>query len=167
MNRNWFGKNPDELLRRIRVSSPAASEKEIFDQFCDGLKDDESFLGAIVSHWFANHYRQCAVSVSTNGSVVFSRNGRQQVSLIESRNERDKTRAAVTRLKESMRAVLMDFVLSNGKKLRESTFGDCAHDGGWLLTVAKQGRANEIVGRKLTENDLQNLQRRAMAKKAA
>jgi hypothetical protein len=47
--------------------------------------------------------------------------------------------------------LLLDFVLPNGKKLRDCTGSECAAAGGWLLKVAERVGADAIVGDKLSE----------------
>jgi hypothetical protein len=38
--------------------------------------------------------------------------------------------------------------------LRDSTFGECAKAGGWLLRISKLGQPGEIVGSVLKEKDV-------------
>lgn len=161
MRQSWYGSNPRDLLRQVMLDNPRASEKEIFDAFCEGLNNDHSYWGAITEYWFANNFRSCSVAQMGNNSVAF----------IEQRAERRDYRrrevAEAHELKEKIKTVLMDFVLSSGKQLRDATFGECRTEGGWLLEISKRGKANEIVGRKLTEADLKSLHKRALGMKSA
>lgn len=160
-NKIWFEKDPNDLLRNVLLGNPAASEKEIFDAVSSEVVRDPGYWGSIITHWFASSYPKVAVEVIGPGSVRF------QTRLFHKSPPEDRAerRAAEIEAVENIKLqitknVLMDFVLSNGKALRSATFGDCANEGGWLLAISKRGRANEIVGKKLTEADLVNLQRR-------
>lgn len=53
--------------------------------------------------------------------------------------------------------VLMDVLLPNGKKLRDSTFRACAEAGGWFGKIAAMGKPDQIVGAILTEQELPDL----------
>lgn len=58
---------------------------------------------------------------------------------------------------EIKNAVLMDFILPNGKKIRDASFGDLRDAGGWLSEVGLQRPRHYIVGHYLTEKDLHNV----------
>jgi hypothetical protein len=53
--------------------------------------------------------------------------------------------------------VLMDYVLPDGKMLRDATGAECVAAGGWLKQVGEKVGAANIVGKKLTEADLRRL----------
>jgi hypothetical protein len=135
------------------LGNPRASEKEAFDLVCAELKKDQGYWGAIFSYWFANNYKQFYVEENGEHSVTFvHRQSERQV--------RTGERETINELKRNIKSALMDHTLSNGKELRDASFGDCAKEGGWFLAISKCGKANEIVGKKLTETDLKNLQKR-------
>lgn len=150
---SWYEKNPRELLHRVMRENPRGSEKEVFEGFCDHVENDPGYWGAIIEYWFANNYRLFYVSEIAANSVAISRRETKQ-------RARDVVAREKAIIKDRLRAALMDLVLSNGKKLREATFGDCEREGGWLLAISKRGKRGEIVGKKLTEDDLHNIQRR-------
>lgn len=58
---------------------------------------------------------------------------------------------------EIKNAVLMDFILPNGKKIRDASFGDLRDTGGWLTEIGLQRPRHYIVGNYLTEKDLHNV----------
>lgn len=50
--------------------------------------------------------------------------------------------------------VLLDFVLPNGRMLRDCTFSECAECGGWLTRLARVGQPGDNVGTTLTEKEV-------------
>jgi hypothetical protein len=52
----------------------------------------------------------------------------------------NKMKAGATKL------VLSNFVLPNGKMLRDCTFAECAMEGGWLTALSKMGQPGDKVG---------------------
>lgn len=136
-----------------------ASEKETFDKFCDEVMQDQSYWGAIITYWFANNYRSFYVDEVASNALVFRKHERS-VQRVDSAR---RSRAVIDEAKQALKVALLDLTLSTGKALRHSSFGDCRREGGWLLDVSKCGRANEIVGKKLSEADLRNILQRQAA----
>lgn len=151
---SWIKKNPRDVLRRILASTPNASEKEVMDEARDLILADEAYVEAIFKYWFANNYRAYTKTAESDTVIILRQ--RRPVQLLKKERV-----AKAEQLKTAVRIALMEHVLTNGKMVRDSTFGDCKREGGWLLEVAKQGKSNEIVGRKLTEKNLAALYLRA------
>lgn len=63
---------------------------------------------------------------------------------------------------EAIACVLLDFVLPNGLRVRDATFGDLAQFGGWALAASKLGPTTAKIGgmRGVSEDALQNVMRR-------
>ncbi|NVO13835.1 MAG: hypothetical protein HXX10_07350 [Rhodoplanes sp.] len=152
-----FNKDPQGLLRDLRLSEPRASERAVRDAMIEVIERDPGFLGQIFTYWWSNHYRRAAVVEPKPNTVVYEpRPIATRAIPAEKPAER---RAAMDSHKAAFRA-LMDRTLS-------MTFGDCARHSGFLREVSKHGRPNEIVGKKLTEGDLTNLWNRVAAARAA
>jgi hypothetical protein len=47
--------------------------------------------------------------------------------------------------------ILLDLTLPGGKALRDATFAECRQAGGFFTRIAKLGKPDEIVGKKLTD----------------
>jgi hypothetical protein len=63
---------------------------------------------------------------------------------------------------------LMNMFLSDGEtRLKDATGRQVREEAGWLQLIAKHVRPNEIVGRKLTAEQLFNLKIQAEPRKAA
>lgn len=152
--------NPRDALRDALMANPKASEAEVEATLWEVVINERGYWRPIFDYWFANTFRHFFVEELSEHSVTVQE--RRSTRVIGSEN-----RAAVNNTKTQLRSILMDHVLSNGKRLREATFGECGAEGGWLQAIAKCGKANEIVGKKLTEADLHNLQKRMERKRAA
>lgn len=144
-----------ELLRCVMRDHPRASEAEARQICWQRCQADAALVESLFDYWFGNSFRDFKVIGGTgNSSAVISI--KQQ--------RRTGTREAINKLKDRMVACLMDHQLSDGTALRFGTFGQAARDGGWLADIAKLGKPNEIIGKKLTEAELQNIRQRHYAR---
>jgi hypothetical protein len=152
---SWYGKNPRDVLHRILLESPRGSEKEHFDRICDIVADDPAYFGAMIEYWFANNYRSMkVVEVSPDDVSVVPRQEERAASA-----RRDE--ATVVRMKEKLYSALtMGFMMPNGERLKDCSFGYVSQMGGVFAAMAKGRKANEVVGKHLTDADLLNLQKR-------
>lgn len=147
--------NLRELLRCVLRDNPRASEAEARQLCWQRCQNNAELMQALFAYWFANSFRDFKViGGSANSSAVISIKQQRRVG----------TREAINKLKDRMVACLMDHLLSDGTPLRFGTFGQAARDGGWLADIAKLGKPNEIIGKKLTEAELQNIRQRHYAR---
>lgn len=167
---SWSKYNPRDLLRDAIISNPRASEAEIAEIVWETVRNERGYHKPIFDYWFANNYRHFYTEETENGMsvVVTEMKGKARASgavVTNGSGNRGETarsnREKVETAKKEMMVVLMDHMLSSGKRLRAATFGECLKEGGWLALVGKQGRPNEVVGKHLTEKDLLNLRLRA------
>jgi hypothetical protein len=63
----------------------------------------------------------------------------------------------VKRVKLAANQVLLDMKLPHGKKLRDSTGGECLAIGGWLGNVGRNMKPDELVGVVFTERQLRKV----------
>lgn len=152
--------NLSELLRITRGENPRASEAEIRDICRAKALGDRGLIEDLFNYWFSNSYRDFAVVGGAQGSFAVVAVDRQRQPSQTRAVSRAATSAKINALKGQMMACLMDHALSDGTLLRFATFGQCAREGNWLSNIAKHGKPNEVVGKKLTEADLQNLHQR-------
>lgn len=147
--------NLSELLRTVMRDNPRASEAEARQLCWRRCQGNAELIQSLFDYWFGNSYRDFKViSGSAFSSAVIA----------IKRERRAGTREAINKLKDKMVACLMDHMLSDGTPLRFGTFGRAARDGGWLSDIGKLGKANEVIGKKLTEADLQNIRQRHYAR---
>lgn len=155
---SWDKYNARDLIRQEIKNNPKGTERAIAEAVWEIIKNERGYWKSIFEYWFTNNYRSFVVKRTTEHEVV-----------VEERPPHKRASANmfshdINNAKAQIKTILMDQVLSTGKKLRDSTFGECATEGGWLLAVAKQGNPNAIVGKHLTEKDLWALRMRATGK---
>lgn len=152
--------DPEELLRSIKRQSPKASEKEHLDAFHAAITEEPKYLDSIINYWFRNYYPRTRVVVEKGSVAVLPSESvvRRRVTPADRRRRKEEARKAVERIRN---IVLMDLEMPNGKKLRDCTGSDCTKFGGWLTLVGQKVGPRSLVGRKLTEDDLRNLQKQA------
>lgn len=149
-----------DLLRIVRGENPRASEAEVRDICRAKALADRALIGELFDYWFGNSYRDVAVIGGAQQSFAVISVDRPRQSSETRAATRAATSAKIRARAGEMMACLMDHALSDGTLLRFATFGQCAREGSWLSDIAKQGKPTEVVGKKLTETDLQNLRRR-------
>ncbi len=139
---SWKRANPRDLLKRLIDDNPKAGKDTLFREFRDQLRGDdgEDFLDSVIEYWFANNYH------SLIEKPKVPRAARQA-----------QRREAVEKVKETIRARLLDMRLPNGLTLAASTFGYCAKLGGGLARIGAKGKPNQVVGKHLSETEVRKL----------
>lgn len=140
--------SPRDLLKRLIEENARYSEKKLQNLFSATVREDEEQLDAIIEYWFANNYRSLVhkppASPSVKAAKVAERTARVEV--------------AKTIIKaNATRMVLLDFVLPNGKPLRDATGKDCAKAGGWLSKIAASVKPGQKVGDVLSEAQVKKI----------
>lgn len=128
----WQQTNARELLKRIVDANPGVEFETIYRLFSDQCAP---YFPEIVRYWLVNNYR----------------------SLIKPPIPVDESSVKAMKQEIKRRAtkmVLMDWTLTNGKKLRHCTGAECAREGGWLLRVAEKIPADATVGNYLCEDQV-------------
>jgi hypothetical protein len=144
-----------EVMRRTIANHGTDSRKAAFDEFVAILRDKPTSAIALAEYYFEREFPKWAVDSSGNGSTVVVPPEVRAAERIVRKADVEQEAVRIARRVRNM--VLMDLVLPTGKKLRESTFADCAKAGGWFSEIAKHGKPNQAVDKKLTEDDLQNI----------
>jgi hypothetical protein len=154
---SWQEYNPRNVLLRILQENPHASEKEIFDLAKTEIFAEPEYLETIYKYWFPRNYRAAMEVLDQSGTATKRKQRAQQ---------RAQTGEQINENFENyVEQILMDQVLSCGKRLRDATFGDCKKEGSWYLDLAKVGKANQIVGKQLTEKQVTEVRKRHYGKK--
>lgn len=139
--------NPAELLIGIMEKNPHARREELMQMFrkvmAEAITEEPAYLVPLADRYFYHEY---------NNIVSYRRRALQRdrpKGPAERRRELEDTKAAIRRV------IVLDLVLPNGKKARESTFADCKKAGGFWLKIANKGKPNQIVGKVLTDEQAQ------------
>lgn len=137
-------KNPIKLLADLIEDDPSASKDRLFKKWWATIKIDDSYLLAVARHAFTNMLH--ALDREANQPRHTKKEGAPTL---------DEVMDAQKRI---IGASLLSLVLpKTNKTLADSTFAECATAGGWFSRVSKMGKPKEIVGTKLTNEDLQKI----------
>lgn len=140
--------NPRYLLKTLIEEHSGSDEKQIQQLFVDVAKDDPEMIETIIEYWFAGNYRSLVKELFRKRTIAKTAVA-EKVWRHEALKESIKLRA--------VSLVLLDFILPNGKQLRDSTGKDCAKAGGWLIKIAKAVKPAQKVGEVLSEADVRKL----------
>jgi len=156
------------LLVSIIEGDPGADRDRLFRKWtqqmfeADGLVelaiDPEGYLWAVLRHTFAN----LLSSLDRDGR---KRKQKQQTPEQRAKVQEDR-QAKVEVLKQQVeQTVLLNLVLSNGKKIRDCTGAECIKEGagrikegGWLMAIGKKV-GKRLVGEVLSEKQIAALRK--------
>lgn len=135
-------KSPRTVLLKIIAEHPHETRQDmevILDLFWQTIHKNEAHLRTICDYWGVNNYT----------AIVHVTQPRNQL----------KENEEVSNIKSSIlsKIILLDWILPNGKKLRDCTKTDCTKAGGWLLKVGKKLKTRQTVGQVFSEEQLHNL----------
>jgi hypothetical protein len=119
----------------------------------EAAKSDEEAWEDIFNYWFAAAERSIAVEETEDTIVV------RPVKHYSVRVRATRTKKSV---QELTNFIVSKVCLPDGTPLLQATFGQCKQAGSWFTSIAKHGKANEVVGKKLTNKELENLWRRTL-----
>lgn len=157
--------SPRELLVRVMDKChEKAHDDTIKAKFIEALEDNPKCQQIIIEWWLDNQLRVLrqermrAMPARSKASVATA----PLTPVERERHKTEVTRQMVDKIKANIAKIaLRDMVLPNGKKLKDCTFGELRQLnpvlGDFLARVAAKGKKDEIVGRVLSEVDLQNL----------
>lgn len=148
-----------DVFREAMERKPTASRKEALDWFVDKMKSDPIFLDELAVSYFHRMSATWTIRDEHRGysfgrafNIEKARKARRQGSA--------RTVAAISDVKASIRVVLLDLVLPNGKALRHATGVECAKAGGFYSEIAKHIKPTQVVDRHLSEANLQDIKAR-------
>lgn len=145
-----------ETMRLALRRNVGASRKEALQDFTAELRTKSDAFDVLARAYFETNYARFDVEQTGKGSSVVV--PKPVKTFVEREKERAEAKQQISALASQIRTqILLDTILPNGKRLRHSTFADCAKAGGWFAAIAKLGKPSEAVDKKLSEADLQNL----------
>lgn len=152
---SWKAANPRELLERVVNENPTADKATLLADVQRELSKPEhrAHIDVIIEYWFFN-----SIKALDARDAMKARAANQRVAMKVQQDEADRlVEKFQQHVKREARAILMDFVLPNGVKLRDATGADCASAGGWMLAIANIIGVEQRVGDALTEDQLHEL----------
>lgn len=146
-----------------KVDDPHTNEdreliKKQFLQFMNSAAG-EAYRETAFSYWFDNNYRSLLTDYPESESEQMERKE-------TAKNVREKTAAELKQrvekaIEQKAQIILLDWVLPNGKALRDCTGRDCkqmsGQVGGWLRKISDRVKPTELVGKVLQEADVRKL----------
>jgi len=111
----------------------------------------EDFIERIIDEWQSIKYSTALRAAEPIGI--------DEIRTAVARRRKDRE-AEVVMAKKAVKIIgsrLLDFVMPNGKKLRDCTFAYCGQIGGAISKVATHGKPNELVGKILSADQVQKI----------
>jgi hypothetical protein len=113
-------------------------------------------------YWLDNNYRSLLADYPEPDKEVTSRAERKQAAQAEKEKIAAELKQKVEKaIEQKAQIILLDWVLPNGKALRDCTGRDCRQMsrtvGTWLQKVADRVKPSELVGSVLQESDVRKL----------
>lgn len=143
---SWRENNPRAILRQMLDASPGASDEELLQKLGEKLSDKE--WDVVLEYWFSNNVR----------SIRHEGVGKREVAVARTELAFKNASAQLEeKIQEKAKIKLMEMLLPSGTMLKDSTGNDCEKAGGWFKKIAAKVGADEIVGQKLSENQLRAL----------
>lgn len=155
-----------EILRKIILENPEASEADAKERMWNSLQDDpDRYFRLLYDNWFNANWYKYEPEVK---EIITERPGQTPIvgrsitvvrKIQRHSQERKEKRKIVAKkiLAEKSGIILMNLPMPNGKLLRDCTGAECIRFGGWMADVGKALKPNQKVGARLTETDLHNL----------
>lgn len=144
-------RSPHDLMRQLMDENPGAPHHKIDKLFVDAVLNDPDLNRACVSG-FAVNVRMAVERLASApaSSIVIGR-------LKEVKRTKASVKFSGRSAGESIRAAILDFVMPNGKTLRDCTFREVAQAGDRFAKIAAMGRPNQVVGKVLTDEQAARL----------
>lgn len=140
---SWNPVDGRSIVKTVIEAHGDLDQPAQFEAFWNMVKDNEAILRSVAQYYFAN----------TSRSLVVPPAPRAARPLIEAMKAEIKARAT--------KMVLLDLMLPNGKKLRDTTGGECADlgvkVGAWLANLAARVPVDELVGQVLEETEVRQI----------
>ena len=157
-HQSWQPANPRDLLKRIIGKNPKADKNELMGLFREAVEDDPKIISVIVEYWFVNNYQSLMAPRSAASSKADIALRREAITASL------KAKAAAMIEKKAIvkaKIILLNMVMPSGKKLRDTTFAECAElserMGQWLSDLSVMGAPNQKVGCVLTEDKVRQV----------
>lgn len=142
---SWREKNPRSVLLKLIAEHPHETQQDednIVDLLWNTVRKDDDLLKTICLYWATNNYR----------SIVYA----QKNSTVSARD--------VATAKANIVRRLLDFMMPNGKLLRDCTASECKRAGGWLAKIGRQLKPGLTVGQQFNEKTLKAMLAKALPK---
>ncbi|QIG66757.1 hypothetical protein EVB27_087 [Rhizobium phage RHph_TM16] len=158
------------LVKKLMRAHKGGTEKELCDLVFEAIQQEgnEEYFRSIVKYAVHNAYISLVSEIEAEDAP--KKSGATPVLKVKPQTTKELVQqnlatkpdvvstlvADITEIaKKKAQIILRDMVLPTGKKLRDSTYGECYEAGGWLMKVGELGPADEIIAE--TEGQLKAL----------
>jgi len=149
-----------EMMDSVENPHDVEDRKSVKDQFLQFMHSNAGalFRETTYLYWFENNYRSMLPDYPEPEKEIASRAERKAAA----QAVREKTAAEYTQRVEKAvetkaQIMLLDLVMPDGKKLRESDRADCKRAGGWYMKLADRLKGKQVVGDVWKEADVRKL----------
>lgn len=153
---SWGKSNPRDILMTAISENRTANKAQLLTIVRDALLSDDHIdsLYAVIEYWFSNNYHSIVSQKSEDADDI-----KQRLSKVRSAEEEKIKTNIQAKIRDEVKIILMEMIMPSGKTLRKSTGRECAMAGGWLNEVSKLIAPDEVVGDRLTEEEISEVLR--------
>lgn len=148
-------------FRNAMLSDPDGSRKDAFAHFLQSMQSDPAYLKELAQEYFDRNAAQWKIehigkNVSLVGTAAVQK--RAEVSAAKRAENAKIVQERLAEIKATARAVLtLDFVMPNGKRLRDCTGAETERFGGIFSEIARHVKPTQVVGHHINARELANL----------
>jgi type I site-specific restriction endonuclease len=157
---SWRKANPREILRRLVEDNPHAGMDELFAKFRKVLAKAEDEMQETVDRYYFDNNVRSLQSITDPGSGTRKAASRERAEALRKKVEEN----IATAIQQKAQRILLDAIMPNEKPLRDCTGQECNQMGGWLAGIGAKLKADQKVGEKFNEDQIQSHWTRSAAR---
>ena len=154
----WEHANPRDMVRRLCREHPGASAAEITGYVRDlVLGDEPEYLMPFLLHTVRNILNALDREEDIRRRREQRERAREQQAAERSEQVGQAEAAVTAQVRKEAEIMLLDLTAPNGKLNRHCTGAECRHFGGWYSRLADRVGDDNLVGDKVSEQDVREL----------
>jgi len=161
LNRRTARKQPMELMARYRAADPVGSKERIISKWKKTVQEDDDYTSAVLDYAGQNMWTDLDKTEREDNDRKQRAERRAEIyaeEMAEGKSRAEKERETITAASEQVKKiVVLNWLMPNGKRLGDVTFGYCRKLEGFIGRIGKMGKPNEIVGKKLSNDQLMKI----------
>jgi hypothetical protein len=160
---SWSEENPRHLLKEIMDANTGLSEESAIDLMSTRLLQEHrvGYLKTAIAYWVTNNYYALKREMAPTAKVLPFVKLAQPTAMQKKQASQKLHETIKAKIVAHAPTLMLDYLLPNGKRLRDCTFQEVKtigqglnKEGAWMLNIAAMGKPTAIVGEVLTEKDL-------------
>jgi hypothetical protein len=138
-----------------------SSVKDQFIQFMNSAAG-EQYRETVYEYWFTNNYNSMLADYPETDEEIGKREtSKQTAQAVKEKVAAELKQKVQKAIEQKAQIILLDWVLPNGKALRDCTGSECKQMSGkmgtWLQKIAQRVKPTQLVGAVLQETDVRKL----------